>query len=241
MSSPTWDTSRRVNSCVSVRCVGSGSACPWRRAGRAYRNICQPEFELTGWVVGPTTTFHGDLRETREMLLLMLPAPPQSASSRPRAERATQRARRASLSDAPPRASCGSPLHQASKAAAPECVQAPPPQGCIAPRQSPHARLPHERNQCVPPRDAKGRRPRTRRQLPYRVSSGEELYNEDRPHGPIGNKPPVSLTTPVGAASRRRDRGHSSPEAHFHFDDRLEPRNQPPVMKNFMSDVPLVI
>jgi putative transposase len=27
------------------------------------------------------------------------------------------------------------------------------------------------------------------------------LYNEDRPHGAIGNKPPVSLMTPAGAAS----------------------------------------
>ena len=174
MSSPAWDTSRRVNSSVSLRWLRQ--RCPRRRPGRAYGNICQPEFELTGWVVGPTTTtFHGDLRETREILSPLLPAPPQSASSRPRAEHATPRARRASPSDAPPRASCGSPLHQASKAAAPEGVQAPPPQGCIASRRSPHARLPHERKQCVPPRDAKGRRPRPRRQLPYRVSSGEDL------------------------------------------------------------------
>jgi hypothetical protein len=115
----------------------------------------------------------------------LLPAPPQSASSRSRAEHATPRARRASPSDAPPRASCGSPLHQASKAAAPEGVQAPPPQGCIAPRRSPHARLPHERKQCVPPRDAKGRRPRPRRQLPYRVSSGEDLYNPVRRHSAL--------------------------------------------------------
>jgi putative transposase len=26
-------------------------------------------------------------------------------------------------------------------------------------------------------------------------------YNEGRPHGAIGNKPPVSLTTPVDASS----------------------------------------
>jgi hypothetical protein len=44
-------------------------------AGRAYGNICQPKFELTGWVVGPTmTTFHGDLRETLEMLSPLLPS-----------------------------------------------------------------------------------------------------------------------------------------------------------------------
>jgi hypothetical protein len=116
----------------------------------------------------------------------LLPIPPQSASSRPRAERATPRAHRASPSDAPPRASCGSPLHQASKAAAPECVGESPLGGCIAPRRSPHARLPHECKQCAPPRDAKGRRPRPRRQLPYRVSSGEELYNSRRLPSALG-------------------------------------------------------
>ena len=174
MSSPAWDTSRRVNSSVSVRCVGSGSAVQGGGLDEAYGNICQPEFELTGWVVGPTTTtFHGDLREIREMLSPLLPAPPHSASSRPRAEHATPRARRASPSDAPPRASCGSPQHQASKAAAPECVRASPLAGCIAPRQSPHAPLAHERERCARPKDAKSRRPRPRHQLPYRVSSGE--------------------------------------------------------------------
>jgi transposase len=44
---------------------------------------------------------------------------------------------RASPSDAPPPASCGSPLHQASKAAAPECVQASPLQGCTPPGNRP--------------------------------------------------------------------------------------------------------
>jgi hypothetical protein len=150
------------------------------------------------------TTFHGDLRETREILSPLLAAPPQSASSRPRAEHATPRARRASPSDAPPRASCGSPLHQASKAAAPEGVQAPPPQGCIAPRRSPHARLPHERKQCVPPRDAKGRRPRPRRQLPYRVSSGEDLYNEARPHSKLGWMTPEAYAGTISGESGRR-------------------------------------
>src|SRR5580693_7129264 len=164
--------------------------CPRRRAGRAYVNICQPEFELTGWVP-TTTTFHGDLRETREMLSPLLPTPPQSASSRPRADGATPRARRASPSGAPLCASCGSPLHQASKAAAPECVQASPLQGCIAPRQLPHARLPHERERCARPKDAKGRRPRPRRQLPYRVSSGEELYSTIRRHSTVGYVSPV--------------------------------------------------
>jgi transposase InsO family protein len=31
-------------------------------------------------------------------------------------------------------------------------------------------------------------------------------YIEVRPHGAIGNKPPVSLMTPAGASSRRRDK-----------------------------------
>jgi hypothetical protein len=48
-------------------------------------NTRQPEFELEGRAAGSATAaFHGDLRETQEMLSPSLPAPPQCASSRPR-------------------------------------------------------------------------------------------------------------------------------------------------------------
>ena len=36
---------------------------------------------------------------------------------------------------------------------------------------------------------------------PCRRPRGGEYYNEDRPHGAIGNKPPASLMTPAGASS----------------------------------------
>jgi hypothetical protein len=42
--------------------------------------------------------------------------------------------------------------------------------GTGAARQSAHARLPHEPKWCVPPRDARSRGPRPRRQPLYRVS-----------------------------------------------------------------------
>ena len=34
-----------------------------------------------------------------------------------------------------------------------------------------------------------------------KLEDWRSYYNEDRPHGAIGNKPPASLMTPVGAAS----------------------------------------
>jgi putative transposase len=34
-----------------------------------------------------------------------------------------------------------------------------------------------------------------------KLEDWRSYYNEDRPHGAIGNKPPVSLMTPVGASS----------------------------------------
>jgi len=34
-----------------------------------------------------------------------------------------------------------------------------------------------------------------------KLEDWREYYNEDRPHGAIGNKPPVSLMTPAGASS----------------------------------------
>jgi putative transposase len=34
-----------------------------------------------------------------------------------------------------------------------------------------------------------------------KLEDWRKYYNEDRPHGAIGNKPPVSLITPAGASS----------------------------------------
>ncbi len=34
-----------------------------------------------------------------------------------------------------------------------------------------------------------------------KLEDWRKYYNEDRPHGAIGNKPPVSLMTPAGASS----------------------------------------
>jgi putative transposase len=36
-----------------------------------------------------------------------------------------------------------------------------------------------------------------------RAAVWRKYYSEDRPHGAIGNKPPVSLMTPAGASSPR--------------------------------------
>ena len=148
---------------------------PRRRAGQACGNNCQSEFELTGWVVGSTTTtFHGDLREIREMLSPMLPAPTHRASSRPRKssiQRRERAVRRHRMRLHAHRAAARSIKHP--KETLPNGVRASPLAGCIAPRQSPHAPLAHERERCARPTDAKSRRPRPRHRLPYRVSSGE--------------------------------------------------------------------
>ncbi len=42
-------------------------------------------------------------------------------------------------------------------------------------------------------------------------SLGAKYYNEDRPHGAIGQKPPISLQNPGGITSRRRDQGPKTP------------------------------
>ena len=34
-----------------------------------------------------------------------------------------------------------------------------------------------------------------------KLEDWRKYYNEDRPHGAIGNKPPASLMTPAGASS----------------------------------------
>jgi putative transposase len=34
-----------------------------------------------------------------------------------------------------------------------------------------------------------------------KLEDWRKYYNEDRPHGAIGNKPPVSLMAPTGASS----------------------------------------
>jgi putative transposase len=34
-----------------------------------------------------------------------------------------------------------------------------------------------------------------------KLEDWRSYYNEDRPHGAIGNKPPASLMTPAGASS----------------------------------------
>jgi hypothetical protein len=43
-----------------------------------------------------------------------------------------------------------------------------------------------------------------------KLEDWRKYYNEDRPHGAIGNKPPLSFMTPAGASSRRRDKGRKT-------------------------------
>ena len=96
--------------------------------------------------------FHGDLRETREISSPLLPAPPQSASSRPRAEHATPaRAQSVAIGCAFHRASCGSP-----RASSIQSGSSRRRTGAASARlhraeaDRPHARLPHERKTVRP-------------------------------------------------------------------------------------------
>jgi putative transposase len=43
-----------------------------------------------------------------------------------------------------------------------------------------------------------------------KLEDWRKYYNEDRPHGAIGNKPPVSLMTPAGASSPPGDKGRKT-------------------------------
>ncbi len=42
---------------------------------------------------------------------------------------------------------------------------------------------------------------------PEKLEAWRRYYNEERPHGAIGNKVPISLQKPGGAAARRREEG----------------------------------